>query len=204
MICSQLLHNLFTTYSWLFWTCSQPFKIYSILVHDIFRICSFEHFFLMTCSLSVLDLFWTCSWLVRNFFTIFLIFVHNLFMPSSGLVHSCFTIYSQLFSDCFVLVHSIFPILVHDPFTTCSFEHYFFITCSLFIHDFFTICNIFQCLFTIYSCLVHRFFKVYAQFIHDCSGLFHDLPSIFSQFFPIFVHILFIWGLPLFDLFTIY
>ena len=172
-MCSQLLHNVFTTYSWLFWSCSQLFTIFSILVHDMFRICSFEHQFFMACSLFVLEWLMTCS---QHFYN-FLMFVHDLFMPCSGLVHSFFTMYSQLIPDCVVLVHNLFSTFsqfFQYMFMTCSVMfiwapllHGLFINCSWLVHNL-TCSLIVHILFTTWFWLVHELFNT-------CSLIFHRM-----------------------------
>ena len=124
---SWLVYDLFTTYSWLVHNflpffhnlfmylqdlfTTFFFTIFSHLVHDLFRTCSFKHCFILTGSIFAHDLFTTCWWLVDS-----------LFMTCSWFVHWLFTTFSQFFQNlfmaCFDLVHYLFTKISHF-FTTC-------------------------------------------------------------------------------------
>ena len=101
---SQLVHDLFTTFSHFFFTTSL-LPVFSQLVKDLFRISSFGHNFFMTCSLFVHKLFLTfpnlliiCSRLVHKF---------SIFLSQLELFRTC-SFENYFFVTCSQFVQNLF------------------------------------------------------------------------------------------------
>ena len=92
----------------------------------------------------------TCSLVIQKNFTIFSQNIHDLFIACSLLIHSFFTIFFTTHSR---LVQTFLFSMFHNLFRTCSFEYYFFMTCSQFV----TTC----------SQLVHNLFMTYSRLFHN-------------------------------------
>ena len=196
MSCSQLLHNLFTLWSWLvlyfFITCSQRF-------HDL----------LMTCSWFIHDLITTFSWLVHSFLmtcsqlslsqpTPAKLGCYSLIITTVGICHTLppppnpQNSSLKLSITSLWLAHDLFMMkclwVANDLFITCSWlAYYLFITYSQLFYNLFSIFwKLIQDLFK--TCLplsqsVHHLFKtcfVHDLFMINCLWLSHDLFMICS------------------------
>ena len=87
MTCSQLIHNLFTTF---LNRNHNLFKPFLGLVHLSTDSSWPVHNLFKTFLILVHILFMACSWPVNNFFTIFSKFVHDFFRTCCGLVHTSY------------------------------------------------------------------------------------------------------------------
>ena len=116
LTCLWLVQNLFTTSSWfpqnILRTCSGLVHNFLQIFHNLFKYCSFEHYFFMTCSLFFHDLFTTSSWLVNYLFKAF----PHFFTTYSWLVLEVLPTCSQLFQNVFITCSG----LVHIFFLTCA------------------------------------------------------------------------------------
>ena len=145
-------------------------------------------------------MFMASSQLVHNLLTPCSCLVHDLLITCSQLVHDLLTIYSRLVQGLFTTYSGLvynFLQNFRNLFMTCSFEHYFFKTCSLFflwlVYNLFITCSwlvkyfshFFHNLFmTCSGQLYHIILRLVQEFIiHNCPRLVQDLFTPCSKLF---------------------
>ena len=129
-------------------TFSQVFQFFSQLLHDLFIWALLLHD-LFIWALLLHDLFTISSRLVQHWFPTF-----TICSQLSKLGQTC----SWLFYNFFI----IFSQPVHNSLRTCSFVHYFFMTCSQLVHILYLSCPV----STTCSHLCHNFSKILSSYFH--------------------------------------